>query len=74
MSYTDRIRQLREDSDKTQREIAQLLNVGQKTYSDYELGKTRLPVDSWIILAKLYNVSMDYICGISNIRSPYPFK
>ena len=74
MNYTDRIRELREDSDKTQREIAQLLNVGQKTYSDYELGKTRIPVESLIVLAKLYNVSMDYICGVSNLRTSFPQK
>ncbi len=72
MSYTDRIRALREDSDKTQTEISQLLKVGQKTYSDYELGRTRIPVDSLIILAKLYNVSMDYICGVSDSRKPFP--
>ncbi len=72
MQYTERIRALQEDSDKTQTEIAQLLQVGQKTYSDYELGKTRIPVDSLIILAQLYNVSMDYICGVSDIRKPFP--
>ncbi len=72
MSYTDRIRALREDSDKTQTEISQLLKIGQKTYSDYELGRTRIPVDSLIILARLYNVSMDYICGVSDSRKPFP--
>ena len=72
MHYAERIRALREDSDKTQTEVARLLKVGQKTYSDYELGKTRIPVDSLIILAKLYNVSMDYICGVSDIRAPFP--
>ena len=72
MSYAERIRALREDCDKTQAEIAKLLKVGQRTYCDYELGKTRIPVDSLIVLAKLYNVSMDYICGLSDIRSPFP--
>ena len=72
MNYTERIRALREDSDKTQAEIAGLLNIGQKTYSDYELGKTRIPVDSLIVLAKLYDVSMDYICGVSNLRNRFP--
>ena len=72
MKYTERIRTLREDHDKTQAEIAKLLKVGQRTYCDYELGKTRIPVDSLIILAQLYNVSMDYICGISDIRNPLP--
>ena len=72
MSYPTRIRALREDNDMTQVKVAQLLQVGQKTYSDYELGKTRIPVDSLIVLARLYNVSMDYICGISDIRRPFP--
>lgn len=72
MNYAERIRALREDNDKTQTEIAKLLKVGQRTYCDYELGKTRIPVDSLIILAELYDVSMDYICGISDIRTPFP--
>ena len=72
MYYTERIRALREDRDKTQTEIAQLLKVGQKTYSDYELGKTRIPVDSLILLAKFYNVNMDYICGVSDVRKDFP--
>ena len=72
MNYIERIRMLREDSDKTQTQIAEILQIGQKTYSDYELGKTRIPVDSLIVLAKLYNVSMDYICGLSSIRGKFP--
>ena len=74
MNYTVRIRALREDNDMTQAKIAQLLQVGQKTYSDYELGKTRIPIDSLIILARLYNVNMDYICGVSDTRKPFPKK
>ena len=74
MKYAERIRALREDHDKTQNEIAKLLKVGQRTYCDYELGKTRIPVDSLIILARLYNVSMDYICGISDDKSEFPEK
>lgn len=72
MNYSDRIRALREDHDKTQAEIATLLKVGQRTYCDYELGKTRIPVDSLIFLARLYNVSMDFICGVSDVRNPFP--
>ena len=72
MKYSERIRQMREDRDLSQAQIAALLNVGQRTYSDYERGKTRIPVDSLIILAKEYNVSMDYICGISDIPGKYP--
>lgn len=74
MNYAERIRALREDNDKTQAEIAKLLKVGQRTYCDYELGKTRIPVDSLIVLARLYNVSMDYICGISDARNSFPLK
>ena len=74
MNYAERIRALREDSDKTQSEIAKLLKVGQRTYCDYELGKTRIPVDSLIVLARFYNVSMDYISGITDTRQPFPCK
>lgn len=72
MNYRTRIRSLREDNDYTQTYIASLLNIGQRTYADYELGKTRIPVDSLIILAKFYNVDMNYICGISNEKNLFP--
>ena len=74
MKYIDRIRALREDKDLTQTDVANLLNIGQKTYSDYELGKTRIPLDSMLVLAKYYNVSMDYLSGASNIKTAYPRK
>lgn len=72
MNYQQRIRSLREDNDYTQSYIANLLNVGQRTYADYELGKTRIPVDSLITLAKFYNVDMNYITGISNNKNIFP--
>ena len=72
MSLYRRVRDLREDHDKTQAEIAELLKVGQRTYCDYELGKTRIPVDRLIVLAELYNVNMDYICGLSDMPIPFP--
>lgn len=72
MDYCERIRTLREDSSKTQQNIADILNVGQRTYADYELGNTRIPVDSLLILAKYYDVSMDYISGASRIKKEYP--
>lgn len=74
MKYAERIRSLREDSDESQASIASLLKIGQRTYCDYELGKTRIPVDSLIFLAMKYNVSMDYICGVSDIKKPFPKK
>ena len=74
MKYSERIRSLREDRDLTQSQIADMLQVGQRTYCDYELGKTRIPVDSLIILAKFYNVSMDFISGISDLKTTYPVK
>ncbi len=71
MKYNERIRLLREDTDRTQTDIARLLKIGQRTYCDYELGKTRIPVDSLIVLAEFYNVNMDYICGISDEKGAF---
>ena len=72
MRYNERIREIREDNSLTQQKIADLLQIGQRTYADYESGKTRIPVDSLLILARFYNVSMDYITGASNLKSEYP--
>ena len=74
MKYNERIREIREDNHITQQKIADLLHIGQRTYADYESGKTRIPVDSLMKLAKYYNVSMDYITGASNIKTEYPKK
>ena len=74
MRYNERIREIREEQFLTQQTIADLLNVGQRTYADYESGKTRIPVDSLLILAKFYNVSLDYITGASNVKNCYPQK
>lgn len=74
MGWQNRIRALREDHDYTQTQIAEILHIGQRTYADYELGKTRIPVDSLIVLAKFYGVDMNYISGISDIKKPFPEK
>ncbi len=74
MKYNERIREIREDHLLTQQKVADLLHIGQRTYADYESGKTRIPVDNLMILAKYYNVSMDYITGASNILKEYPKK
>lgn len=55
MNYRDRIRALRENNDYTQTKIANILNIGRRTYADYEYGKTRIPVDA---LIKLENSMM----------------
>lgn len=72
MKYNERIRELREDNSFTQQKVADLLHIGQRTYADYESGKTRIPIDNIMILARFYNVSMDYITGASNIQKQYP--
>ena len=72
MRYNQRIRELREDNFLTQQKIADVLHIGQRTYADYESGKTRIPIDSIIVLAQFYNVSMDYITGASDIKTEYP--
>lgn len=74
MTYYERIRDLREDNRYTQQAIANILNIGQRTYSDYESGRTRIPVESLIILARFYNVSMDYISGLSEVKREFPKK
>ena len=74
MRYNERIREIRENRFLTQQKVADLLHVGQRTYADYESGKTRIPVDSLLILAQFCNVSMDYITGASNIINEYPKK
>ena len=72
MQYRDRIRELREDRDLRQQDVAALLNVGQKTYSDYELGKTRIPLESILKLARYYDVDANYICGLTEAPAPFP--
>ncbi len=72
MNYRERLRDLREDHELTQSAVASILHVGQRTYADYELGKTRIPLESMIILAKYYNVSMDYICGCTKNKNSFP--
>ena len=69
-----RIRDLREDNDFTQAEIAALLNVSQATYSRYETESLSIPHSSLEILADYYNTSVDYLLGRTNIPEPYPKK
>lgn len=66
-----RIRDLREDAEKNQSEIALLLGTTQKQYSRWETGMYQIPFDKVILLAKYYNVSLDYIAGLTNIKKKY---
>lgn len=66
MAYYPRIRDLREDSDKTQREIADYLGTAYQYYAVYEKGTSEIPFERAIALAKYYNVSLDYIAGLTN--------
>ena len=66
-----RIKELREDKDITQREIADYLHIKQNTYSQYENGQRQLPIECLIALSKYYNTSTDYILGLTDERKPY---
>ena len=69
MKYVKRIRDLREDHDKTQQEIATLLGTSQTMYARYERGANELPIRHLIVLARFYHVSTDYILGLTDTPS-----
>lgn len=74
MHYYQRLRDLREDEDKNQKEIGKLLGTSQEQYSRWERGASEIPLHHAITLAKYYNVSMDYICGLTNDKKGIPGK
>lgn len=67
--YRKRIRDLREDADKTQTEIAELLGTSQTMYARYERGASELPIRHLIRLTEIYHVTSDYILGLSDDRN-----
>ncbi len=69
-----RIKELREDNDKKQIEIANLLNISQQYYSEYEKGNRPIPIEKLKILAKVYGTSIDYIIELTDEIKPYPRK
>lgn len=71
---TDRIRDLREDNDLKQEDLAKLLNCTQACYSNYENGKREIPRKVLHTLADFYNVSVDYLLGRTSTKTPYPKK
>ncbi len=66
-----RIKELREDNDKKQVEIAQVLGISQQYYSEYEKGNRPIPVEKMKILARLYDTSIDYLVELTDEISPY---
>ncbi len=66
--YWQRIEDLRVDHDLTQLDVANILNCQREVYRRYEKGTRELPLSYAIILAKYYNVSLDYLVGLSNIK------
>ncbi|MHB1316191.1 MAG: helix-turn-helix domain-containing protein [Christensenellales bacterium] len=67
-----RIRDIREDKDLTQKHIAQYLQCDQSLYSKYERGEREIPLHLIVKLAQYYRVSVDYLAGLTSVKSPYP--
>ncbi len=69
-----RLKDIREDADVKQKTLADYLHIKQNTYSQYENGQRQLPVEVLIKLAAYFEVSTDYILGLTDVRQPYPRK
>lgn len=67
-----RLKDLREDNEIKQIDIAKQLNISQTNYSKYEFGKINIPNNILIKLAEFYNTSIDYLLGITDVEKPYP--
>lgn len=72
MHYTKRLEDLRIDADKTQQQIADILVCQREVYRRYEKGERELPLWAAIKLAEYYNVSLDYLVGLTKERLPFP--
>lgn len=70
--FFKRIEDLRIDNDKTQAQVAEFLGCQREVYRRYEKGTRQIPIDMLIQLSKLYNVSIDYLVGLTNEKKPYP--
>ena len=70
----ERIRNLREDADLTQAELGKQINVPQRTYAYYESGERMIPPQALIALARFHQVSVDYLLGLTDQKTPYPRK
>ena len=67
-----RLRDLREDNDLTQKEVAAYLGLDQRTYSNYETEKRSMPMEQYRSLAIFYKTSVDYLVGLTDSNEPYP--
>ena len=74
MKHAKRIRELRKEKGYTQTHIAKVIRVAQTTYSDYETGRLRMPIEHIVELARFYNVNLNFIFGVSDIRNSFPQK
>ena len=70
----ERIRNLREDADLTQAELGKQINVPQRTYAYYESGERMIPPQVLVALAQFHCVSVDYLLGLTDRKTPYPHK
>ena len=70
----ERVKNLREDLDMTQKEVAEKLYINRSTYSNYESGIRNLPVEILSDLADIFGTSVDYLIGRTDIKKPYPKK
>ena len=68
----DRLKEIRQDRDLQQVDIAKVLKTSQVQYSRYERGIRVMPIDKIAMLARFYDVSIDYLLGLTDIRKPYP--
>lgn len=72
MNYAQRLRDLREDSELKQENLAMILKTARNYYGEYERGKRPLPIEHLITLCRYYDVSADYILGFTNEKKPLP--
>lgn len=67
----ERLRSLREDNDLTQKQVGEILNMSQTGYNQYEIGKNDVPTKVLIKLSEFYNTSIDYLLGLTDVKTPY---
>lgn len=67
-----RLKEIREDRDIKQKDVAQMLHIRQNTYSQYENGQRQLPLDALMKIALFFDTSTDYVLGLTDEKKPYP--